>query len=640
MASRRKTNQGRWSGRRIVLVLACVIVAVGGVSWASQVFRLPGRQSRPADPQPAPAAPSSAPTPSDYSRRVVAYIFGTEPVTREQLGEFLIARRGADKLQLLVNKRIIADAAREAGIEVTAAEAEAALAGNLQEAHISWETFESTVKSRYKRSMYEWKEDVTRPRLLLTKLSRKRVHVSNAEVEKLYEARFGEKVQGRLIIYPKGQKQQAMEEYNRLRQSEEAFAERAGKQATSTLSSAGGKVKPFGRGVMGDANFDAKIFALRPGEVSELIDTDQGLVLFKCDARIPANKSVSLESVQAQLGAEIRERKVQEELRNLFADLQKKADPKVFLVKADKVEGGVKYEGPDDPTPGPGQVVAVYHGDRTVTREELGEFLIVRYGAQKVEELVNHLIIERACKEKGVTVSEAEIEETLKKDLKNLNIDRKEFQKRVLANYNKNLYEWKYDEIRPRLLLKKLCQGRVQVTEDELAKEFEAKYGEKVQGRLILWPQDQMKFALTKYPEIRDSEAAFAEAAKMQASSSLAAQGGKIPAFGRFGGLGDENLEREAFRLQEGEVTTLVGTAQGYAVFKCDQRIPARRDVDPHDPKVRAELYQDVHRRKVELEMRVYFKQLRDQADPKLMLEDPHKPIDLTAETMKALGQQ
>ena len=66
-----------------------------------------------------------------------------------------------------------------------------------------------------------------------------------------------------------------------------------------------------------------------------------------------------------------------------------------------------------------------------------------------------------------------------------------------------------------------------------------------------------------------------------------------MPAFGRHT-LGDENLEREAFKLQPGEVSTLIGTPQGQVVIKCDRRIPpdtnvkleqVRDEADEGDPR-------------------------------------------------------
>ena len=50
----------------------------------------------------------------------VAMIYGNVPVTREELGEFLIARGGYEKVDLLVNKRIIEVEAARRNITVTA----------------------------------------------------------------------------------------------------------------------------------------------------------------------------------------------------------------------------------------------------------------------------------------------------------------------------------------------------------------------------------------------------------------------------------------------------------------------------------------------------------------------------------------
>src|SRR4051812_33957600 len=75
--------------------------------------------------------PTPLPVPepsSEYKNQVVAYIYGTTPITREDLGEYLIARQGVEKLELLINKKIIDRACQQRGIEVTAAEVDTALA--------------------------------------------------------------------------------------------------------------------------------------------------------------------------------------------------------------------------------------------------------------------------------------------------------------------------------------------------------------------------------------------------------------------------------------------------------------------------------------------------------------------------------
>ena len=42
----------------------------------------------------------------------MATIYGNIPITREELGEFLISRFGADRLEFLVNRKIVEKRAR------------------------------------------------------------------------------------------------------------------------------------------------------------------------------------------------------------------------------------------------------------------------------------------------------------------------------------------------------------------------------------------------------------------------------------------------------------------------------------------------------------------------------------------------
>src|SRR5437870_4588563 len=74
-----------------------------------------------AQPPSGPVVPASGTT-SDYSKLPVAQIHGNIWITREDLGEFLIARHGYANLELLVNRRIIDHACQQKGVTVTDAE--------------------------------------------------------------------------------------------------------------------------------------------------------------------------------------------------------------------------------------------------------------------------------------------------------------------------------------------------------------------------------------------------------------------------------------------------------------------------------------------------------------------------------------
>src|SRR5207245_6251504 len=127
------------------------------------------------------------------------------------------------------------------------------------------------------------------------------------------------------------------------------------------------------------------------------------------------------------------------------------------------------------------QVVAYIYGSIPITREELGEYLIARQGAERVDLMINGRIIDRACQKKGIVVTDAEVHAALAEDLKKMNIPSvKDFIK-VLEKNKTTLYEYKEDVLRPKLALAKLCRGQVQVTEDDIHKGFEAYHGAKVE---------------------------------------------------------------------------------------------------------------------------------------------------------------
>lgn len=638
MADRRKERPARRGWRTIALGVGGLGVAAGALCWARGPLVL--AKPQPAAPAKAAPAPNPPAPPSDYASRVVAYLHQNTPITRQELGEYLIARRGAEKLNLLLDTRIIELACKSKGIEITPAEIEADLALDLQRmGGLSQAEFAKTVLPRYKVGLYEWKHDFIRPKLLLNKLCRDKVHVTEEDVRQAYEASHGEKVVCRIIYWPPDEAKEAVAEYAQLRDSEEAFAEKAKHQHTLSLAATGGKFPPIGRGTTGDESLEREAFKLQPGQVSPLLTNLKGLprgvALLKCDSRVPAD-TVALDAVRAQLEKEIIDKKAAQEMKAVTDQLRADAHPVLTFPAADKSEKSIEElrerltAGPHDPR----QVLATLFGNYTVTREDLGEFLIARFGTEALEYLVNGRIIEEACAAAGISVSAEEVEAALEEDLKSLSLNRDDFVKTVLSGYRKNLYEYKADLLRPKLLMRKLVRDKVRVEDADLQKAFDSYYGEKVACRMILWPTTERKFAMAEYAKLRDSEEAFARKAKAQVSPSLASKGGDLGEVGRYT-LGNEELEKEIFQLQPGEVTRLVDTPQGIVMVRCDRRVPpdASAKLEEH----RAWLEQEVLTRKVQAEIPRVFAELSKEANPRLILRDANKPENLTAAVVKEL---
>jgi hypothetical protein len=268
------------------------------------------------------------------------------------------------------------------------------------------------------------------------------------------------------------------------------------------------------------------------------------------------------------------------------------------------------------------RVVAYINRNIKITREELGEYLIARQGAERVELLVNRRIIENACKQQGIIVTEAEIEAALQDDLKNMNIiSIKDFVDHLLRKFQKTLYEWKEDVVWPKLALGKLCvaSGRIKITEEDVQKAFEAYHGEKVKCQMIFWPPEEKQRVLTSdiYAKIRDNPEEFNRVAKSQASPQLATQQGLLPPFGR-NTTGNEEMERAAFTLQRGEVSHVIETPQGLIVLKCLDHLPPDKGVSLE--KERPKLEKEIREKRIVLEIPKLFKELKEQARPEIFL--------------------
>lgn len=557
--------------------------------------------------QPAPAAKS------DYASRVVAFLEGGEVVTRQDLGDYLLARMGAARLENLLKRKLIEHAAREARVEVTDAEVEAAFVEALQ--GVPREKFiKEVVKGHYGLTVFEWKEDRLKPKLWLLKMCRGQLRHTEDEVRREFESTYGEKVQVRMILFEKDKVKAAQDLYATLRDSEEAFAEAARLQKVrGDLASSGGKIKPISRYSFNEDVVEKTAFALKPGQVSELFDTPEGIMVLKCDGRIPADPTVNLEAKRDELVRQVLDKKLQAEIPRKMKELTDRSPFRVVVT-----DWTARAE--------PGQVVARMGQGVPVTREEFAEYLIARFGAEKLDGLVSWRIIQRVCKEKNLTVTDKEIDAALDAHVKKYNATPGVFEEKILKPAGSSLYEFREDFLRPELLMTKLVRPQVKATDDEVKLAYDAYHGERVECRMILYPRGEERVAMQEYAQLRDSEEAFAKRAKSQANSRLAAIGGKLPPIGR-NTTGNPELEREMFSLNPGEVSRLVGAPEGTVLVKCDRRLPADATVKLAD--VRAKLEEEVVQRKVRIEIPRVFAEMRKTAGPRLLLKDPNKVEDI-----------
>ena len=134
-----------------------------------------------------------------------------------------------------------------------------------------------------------------------------------------------------MILWPNDQKDLALKMYDEVRKGGEDFNRIAKMQANPTLATKAGDMEPFGRHTTGNENMEKVAFTLKPGEVSELIPTTQGTIVLKCVEQKPGDPDKRLDDVRDQLAKEIKAKKVQAKIPQVFEELKNKAKPMVFL---------------------------------------------------------------------------------------------------------------------------------------------------------------------------------------------------------------------------------------------------------------------------------------------------------------------
>lgn len=311
-----RTGVRRWVRRAVVGAAA---VAGFGVVVAQPPAKLP------------PSVPAAG-----ESTRTVAVIStagGKVAISQEEFGKFLTDRGGADKLELFVNKRIIEAEAARLGLTVTTQEMEAALKQDMEGITVKYDEFVKIVLPKYGKTLYEWMEDVVRPRILLGKMCKDEVKVEEADLKIQYERLYGEKRRIQMVLYPLNDQKTAEKLFAQARTSQDEFDSVARSQPNPALAAAKGFVAPISRHLPGeDKAVENVAFKLKVGEVSEMLKTAQGFVFVKLHEVVPPNANTSFEKEKDRLFAAAYDEKLQLHIPKKFAELKQKAQPQIVYM--------------------------------------------------------------------------------------------------------------------------------------------------------------------------------------------------------------------------------------------------------------------------------------------------------------------
>jgi parvulin-like peptidyl-prolyl isomerase len=582
--------------------------------------------AQPAAAQPAPPKPLPANVTSDANRRVVAFIHGNVPIYRDELGDYLISRGGMEKLELLVNRRFLEVAAARRNISVTPEEIKAGLEDDLRGAKVDMAAFTQYIRERYGKTVFEWEQDVIRPRLQLAKMCQAEITVAPEELQKVFESQYGEKREAQIIAWPKTT-ELPEEQKAKARTSAEEFTRLAAIQPDRRLGEAkpAGLVQPVGRHIDGeDPNVENALFTMKEGEISPWIETRTGWTCVRLTRIIPpADPKLTLDNVKNEIYKDVVDRKLNAAIPAMFAKIKQEANPQLtkqapLPAQFDPAHPPVRIDHADP------RVLAVVYGNVAVTREDLGDFLIVRGGFDKIELLVNRRIIEWEAAKRGVSIAPEELEAAKKAYVNQLGIDNvtvADFIKHVLPRQKMTEYAWIEDIIKPELLMAKLCRPRVKISEDDLNKAFENQYGEKREAKIIIWRKDEFRIALKQWDEARKGADSFDRIARSQSDPNVAGAAGRVAPIGRYPLADNPLIAETVFKLEVGEVSQLFETPAGIMCVKCTGKVPPVAGVKLEN--VRTGLEKLLFDQKLAREQGLLFGEMKHAANPNILLRGP-----------------
>jgi len=264
------------------------------------------------------------------------------------------------------------------------------------------------------------------------------------------------------------------------------------------------------------------------------------------------------------------------------------------------------------------KTVAVVNGE-DITRQELAQESLRRFGKEVIAGLINRHLILGACTRRQITITRKDTDEEIERIAAKFGLSTDRWLMLLATERNINPEQYRREIIWPTLALRRLAADRLVVSEEELKQAWEAEYGPKVKVRMIS-VRDAQTAAQLRAKAAADPRS-FGTLAKDYSEDQSAALLGQIPPIRRH--MGDAKIEQTVFALKEGEVSPVVHAANQYLIFLCEQHIAATYIQPLHARVARTRLETRIRDRKLRTTAAEVFKKLQDDAKVVNVYNDP-----------------
>jgi len=268
---------------------------------------------------------------------------------------------------------------------------------------------------------------------------------------------------------------------------------------------------------------------------------------------------------------------------------------------------------------------------QAITYDELAQECILRHGSEVLQNIVNRTLIQQACSESGVTISDAEVNREIVRISKKFGLPVDQWEKMLQAERGLSPIQYRRDVIWPMLALRKLAGQEVKVTRKMLEEAYEDNYGPRVKARMLV--QDNMRRAQEIWEKVRKNPEEFENYARdYSVEPNSRALGGTVPPIRRHSGAHEE-IRKAAFKLKSpDEISGIIQVGVNQYVILKYEGMTEPIEHKPED--VEVTLHEELREREVQTMVAETFKKINETARIDNYLTGESKgPIDQTAGT-------
>ncbi|MBA2114373.1 peptidylprolyl isomerase [Bremerella alba] len=281
------------------------------------------------------------------------------------------------------------------------------------------------------------------------------------------------------------------------------------------------------------------------------------------------------------------------------------------------------------------QTVAVVNRE-PISREILADEALRRHGEDVLESLLNRHLISMACQQKGIQITEADIDNEIANIAKKFGLSIDRWLGLLKEERNVSPGQYRREIIWPTIALRKLAEGQLAVTDAEVQVEYEKNYGPKVKVRMISLSERGLA------EELRAKAAAnpdsFADMAKDHSQDvNSAAARGLIPPIRKH--IGNQEIEDTVFALQQGEISPVLFVQGQYLIFRCEEHLAADQIPANSLPAIRQRLADAVRESKMRDAAGDIYQQLQANAQIVNVFNDPSKSSQMPGVAATLNGQ-